>query len=90
MAQLIYTMLLALFRIAVFGICGSLIERGIWTDGQVEQLAVGLFGFLVAAVWALWTHYKSRIKFLTALQLPAGTNEKAVDAKIKRGAGASL
>lgn len=76
MNPLLVTMLGSLLRMGLLGLFGGLIQKGVWTEGQVETLAVGLAGFLATALWALWNHYKTRLKFLQALQAPAGTPEQ--------------
>jgi len=83
-------MLGSLLRMVLLGIFATLIEKGVWTEGQIETLAVGLAGFIAVAVWALWNHYKARLKFLTALESPAGTTEAHVNEKIAGGLGAVI
>lgn len=90
MTELITIMLGSLLRMLLLGLFAVLIERGVWSEGQVTTLATGLAGFITVGGWALWTHYKSRLKFLTALESPAGTTEEAILAKIKTGTGASV
>lgn len=90
MAQLLITMLGSLLRMALLAAFGALIQRGVWTEGQVEQVALGLAGLIAVAAWALWNHYKNRLKFLTALESPAGTSEAHVIDKMKAGTGATL
>lgn len=90
MTQLLITMLGSLLRMALLAAFGALIERGVWTTGQVEQVALGLSGLLVVGAWALWNHYKARLKFLTALESPAGTTEEHVEEKVKSGTGATI
>jgi hypothetical protein len=90
MAQLLTIMLGALLRMLLLAAFGALIQRGVWTTGQVDQLALGLAGFISVACWALWNHYKNRLKFLTALETPAGATECEVVAKVNAGLGASL
>ena len=87
MYQLIVIMLTALLRQLLFVAFGALIERGIWTQDQLGQIAIGMAGVLVVGAWSLWNHYKNRIKFLTALEAPPGTTEAKVDATIKAGLG---
>jgi hypothetical protein len=89
-AELIVIMLGSLFRMLLLGLFGALIERGVWTSDQVGQLAVGLAGFVAVVAWALWKRYHDRLKFLTALESPAGTDEAAIKAKIAEGMGAKL
>lgn len=43
-----------------------------------------------ALVWSLVAKYKDRVKFLTALQAPAGTTEASVNARVENGMGASV
>lgn len=90
MLQLCQIMLGSLLRMVLLGIFAALIERGVWSKDQVEQIAIGLGGFFITAIWALWNHYKTRIKFLTALESPAGTSEEHVILKMKEGKGATL
>ena len=90
MAQLLTIMLGALLRMLLLGAFGALIERGVWMTGQVEQVALGLAGFIAVAAYALWNHYKNRLKFLTALETPPGTTEAHINEKIKDGLGAKL
>lgn len=90
MNPMIVTMLGSLLRALLLAAFGGLIDRGIWSTDQVEWLAVGLAGFVLTWGWALWKHYKSRIKFLTALETPAGATEAEVVAKISAGFGAKL
>ena len=90
MAELIVIMLGSLLRMLLLGAFGALIQRGVWTEAQVGDLAVGLAGFISVAAWALWKRYHDRLKLLTALESPAGTTEAHIDEKIKNGTGATL
>lgn len=62
-----------------------LVKKGIWTqsamEGYVEAAVVGILTFS----WTVWNHYKNRIKFLTALSMPAGSSEASVVAKLDSG-----
>jgi hypothetical protein len=89
MAQLLTIMLGSLLRMLLLGAFGALIERGVWTTGQVEQVAVGLAGFLSVAAWALYKRYHDRLKFLTALESPPTTEAHIIE-KVKSGVGATL
>ena len=90
MAELIVIMLGSLFRMLLLGFFAGLIERGVWTTDQVGQVAIGLAGFVAVAGYALWKHYKTRLRFLTALESPAGTDEATVKAKVAEGMGAKI
>src|SRR3990167_10585049 len=75
--------------VLAFG-AGWLVNRGVWTEAAAsEYLAAGSLA-VVAIAWSVWQKYRSRIKFLTALEAPAGTDEEMVDVKISRGTGATL
>ena len=90
MAELLIIFLGSLFRMVLILLFGALIERGYMTEGQFAQLGMGLGGFVVVAGWALWKRYHDRLKFLTALESPAGTSEAHVVEKVKAGTGATL
>jgi len=90
MSQLIVTLLSSLLRMVLLGWFATLIEKGVWTEGQLTSLATGLAGFIVVAGYALWNHYRNRVKLLTALEAPPGTTEAAIIATIKAGGGATL
>jgi hypothetical protein len=81
MNPLYVTMLGALLRMGLLVLFGSLIEKGVWTQGQVETLALGIAGVVATAAWALWNHYRTRLKFLAALSSPVGTTEQEVETK---------
>jgi hypothetical protein len=83
MNPLFVTMLGSALRMLMLIWFGSLIERGVWTADQVGALALGIAGALATAVWALWNHYKTRLKFVVALESPLGTTEAEVVAKVK-------
>jgi hypothetical protein len=88
--ELLTIMLGSLLRMLLLGLFGALIQRGVWTADQVGQLAAGLAGFIAVAAWALWKRYHDRLKFLTALEMPAGTSEATIKAKIATGTGAKV
>jgi hypothetical protein len=80
----------SILRAALAGAAGYLVNQGIWTADAADQyLAAAVLAILTVA-WSLWVKYKDRIKFLTALESPAGTTEAKVDATIKTGMGATL
>lgn len=85
MNPLYVTMLGAVLRALLLALFGGWIQQGIWTTGQVEQLALGLAGFLATVVWVLWIKYKDRLHFTAALQTPEGTTENEVRELVKRG-----
>ena len=72
MYQLIVIMLTALLRQLLFVAFGALIERGIWTQDQLGQIAIGMAGVLVVGAWSLWKNgrvigrYHTRAEALAA------------------------
>lgn len=97
MNALVLEFLATLARWLLTSVGGYLIAHHVLTADQsdrfssaiVEHLAIWLPG-LGALAWSLWAKYRSRVKFLTALQVPAGTSEKSVDARISNGMGAEV
>ncbi len=61
---------------------GYLVNHGIWTQADATTYVAAAALGLVALGLSLWDKYKTRIKLLTALTMPAGTTEDAVDAHI--------
>jgi hypothetical protein len=84
-------------RWAMTFVGAALIERHILSPSQTEELsktvvrdAVLWAPVIASLVWNLWSKYKSRVKFLTALEQPSGTTEHQVTQVIKDGCGASV
>lgn len=69
---------------------GLLVEHGIWTQGESAQYVTAATLALLSLGWSLWTKYRGRLMFLTALQSPPGATEADVHAAVADGAGASL
>jgi hypothetical protein len=71
----------AILRWALVFLAGYMVKAGIWTgteaDGYVAAAVLGLLGL----GWSLWQKYKSRIRFLAALNAPAGTDEGNLDTR---------
>lgn len=66
----------SVIRFALAGLAGWLVSHGIWTQADstiyVEAAALGV----VSLGWGLYQKYKSRLRFIAALQLPAGASEE--------------
>lgn len=77
----------AIFRLLLAGVAGFLVQHGIWTQADATQYVAAAALALVALAWSLWQKYKSRIHFLTALEMPAGTTETKVVERVKIGGG---
>lgn len=59
-------------------IAGYLIAKGVLTPSAGDDLVYGLVASIPPLLWALWQKYKSRLHFLTALELPANASEADV------------
>jgi hypothetical protein len=87
----------SIVRWAFMGIGAYLVAHHIITVDQATGLqsdlahrAVLSLPLLAPLAWSIYQKYKGRVKFLTALESPAGTTEAGVDAKIDNGMGASV
>jgi hypothetical protein len=69
---------------------GYLVEHGIWTQSEASTYVAGAALAALSLGWSLWAKYHNRIKFLTALEAPAGSSEADVKATIAAGLGASV
>lgn len=78
------------FRWLFTGAAAWLVSRGVIDAGGSAELLTGAVAAAMTLTWAIWTRYKSRIKFLTALESPVGTSEADVKAKVAAGLGATL
>ncbi len=68
---------------------GYLVEHGIWSQSEASTYVAGAALAALSLGWSLWAKYHSRIKFLTALEAPAGSTESDVTATIAAGLGAA-
>lgn len=53
-----------------------LVSAGIWTADEATAYVTGLSLALLSLLWSLWQKYRSRLKFLEALDAPAETPER--------------
>ena len=90
MHPLLQAALGSILRWALTFLAGFFVEHGIWSQDEASAYIAGAVVAILTLAWSLWQKYHSRIKFLTALQSPAGTSEATVDAKINTGTGAKL
>ena len=75
MNPLLQSALGSILRALLAGLAGWFVQRGVWTqDAANEYLTAGVL-FILTILWAVWTRYKDRLKFLTALDAPAGIPE---------------
>lgn len=76
----------SIIRAILAGGAAWLVERGVWTKADSQTyLAAGALAVLSIG-WSIWQKYKSRISFLTALSLPAGSTQMDVKEAVAAGA----
>jgi hypothetical protein len=88
MTTLITSILMGLLRYLLAGVVFWMVENGIATEGQTEQLIAGIAGGVVMLGWLVWVKYKDRLSIVTALAMPEGTTVNHLKAQIKSGATA--
>lgn len=75
----------SIFRWLLAIAAGYFVQHGIWSQSAADNYVAAAALALASLVWSLWQKYKSRLHFLTALSLPAGTEEDTVRAEVKAG-----
>lgn len=90
MPALLAAALGSLIRSGLMVLAGYLVKQGIWSSSAAEDYVGAAVIFLLAFGWSIWQHYKTRIKFLTALDLPPGATEAHVETLIAEDKGAKL
>lgn len=79
----------SVLRWALQGFFAWLAAKNIITEQQGTELLLAITGGVIVLVWSLFQKYKSRLAFLTALNMPAGTPEAVVRAEMKSGGSVS-
>jgi len=74
----------SLLRYALIYLAAFLVKHGIWTDSEAGRYIEGAVVALLTLGWSLWTHYRTRIKFLTAL-MPSNQTEQDVKDHLASG-----
>ena len=70
----------ALLRWLLTGVGMWLMTHGVITADQSTRFLEGAVVAILTLAWSLFQKYRARLKFLAALELPAGSGEeKAVD-----------
>lgn len=86
MNPMVVSALGSFFRWAFTFAAAWFVQQGIWSASESElyvgKAAVGAAIATVTLTWELWNKYHGRIKFLTALQMPAGATEHDVEQRI--------
>jgi len=75
MHPLLQAALGAIIRWALSLLVPYLVTAGIWTPDEATAYVTGASLALLGLGWSLWQKYRARIRFLDALDLPAGTPE---------------
>lgn len=60
---------------------GWLVQRGVWTPEDASTYLGAAVLAVMGLGWSLWSKYHDRIKFLAALDAPAGTPEARLDTR---------
>lgn len=71
----------SILRWALVFLAGYLVKAGIWSGAEAETYVTAAVLGLLGLGWSLWQKYKSRIKFLAALNAPKGTTEADLDTR---------
>ncbi len=72
----------SIVRWALAGLFGYLVAHGALTEGQAGELALTIGSGTAALTWSLWQKYRQKLKFATALELPANVSTAHVDSVI--------
>lgn len=93
MNPMVRDLLVALFRYALGYIGVWMVSRGIITpeqsDAYISEFSVGLAMAAIALGLGLWARFKSRQKLVTALSMPA-TSENVVKKEVAAGNAPSV
>jgi hypothetical protein len=97
MGPLLGEFLAAILRWALTMVFAVLVDRHVLSphDGDYFSMefakhATYVGGALVVLGWGLWAKYRSRVKFLTALEAGPGMTEQGIEHRIANGAGATI
>jgi len=66
----------SIIRWALALVVPYLVDAGIWTPEESTAYLTGATLAILSLGWSLWQKYRSRLKFLDALDAPAGTPER--------------
>lgn len=97
MKTILVEILLSWARAALVAAGTFLVTHHVLTAAQGDALTGELLTHLalaapiaIALIWSAIQKYGARVKFLTALELPAGTSEEVVKDKVANGTGATI
>lgn len=72
-------------RFLLAGVTGYLVRKGVIDNSLGEEVLAAAAIGIPTLLWSLWQKYKERLKFLKALDVPAGTSERQVEIALKSG-----
>lgn len=82
MPELFKSWIGVIIRMALTIFSTWLISKKILTPDQatgfLDSVTVGITGFVATLAWSLFQKYRSKLKFFTALELPANANAETV------------
>lgn len=97
MTELFYEILGGWIRAVLVALSAWLLSHHLITADQGDRLTSELFAHIMlvapgvlAMLWTAIAKYRSRVKFLTALEMPAGTTEDDVKARVMTGGGVPI
>ena len=76
MSPMLSAALGSIIRWALSLLVPYLVSAGIWTADEATTYVTGLSLAILALGWSLWQKYRSRLRFLDALDAPPGTPER--------------
>lgn len=85
MNPLLQAALGSLIRFALGGVFSYLVTKGIWTEAEAANYLSAAVVALVALGWAIWSHYKDRLKLVTALATPHAASEHLIERMVADG-----
>lgn len=80
----------ALIRYALAGVATALIQRGILTPSQFDEVVAGVALGVAVLGSMIWAKFKDRIKVNTALAMPPGSTVDDLKEKIAKGEAATV
>jgi hypothetical protein len=89
MNPMLMQFLTTIFRYFIVSASTFLVSKGIIKGEDMAEYATAAAVGLATVIWALWSRYKSRLAFLTALEAPMGTTEEEVKDIVKNNTKAN-
>ena len=74
----------SIIRALLMMLVGFLVKNHIWTESAATDYVFAATTFILGITWSVWQKYKSRLKFLTGLAMPAGATEEQTNMWMKQ------